>query len=393
MRVRGEREGCWIGNCRLEGSSAKAREAVVIQIGVTDPCYYCRVKKHVLISLVFIVCPILFAQGDPPLTLPSDPNALLEMATPFYDYASPDMKPWHVRYHYQYYDENGLPVVEGEFDFWWSTTKVSRVSWTHGNQSHIEWHTADGRELRSVAGNDIASMEHRLYSALLPGFLKMKDSPSVGRQLKNFTTQYSSQQVVCIGSVKQSATDTKIDSLDSVWPAYCFTEHEPVLIASHENGSITNSYGQVQKFQNHNFASQIEISYVGKKKVEARLEDLSEVHADDAAFTPSTDAKEYVAQTSITISPNITKSSLALIKKVDPVYPLGARAAHITGTVVVIATIGKDGRIKGTNVISSPDASLTAAALDAVREWRYEPYTVNGQPVEVNTLIHIGFTL
>ena len=179
-------------------------------------CYSCGVKKYVLVSLVFIVVPILFAQSDAAGVLPSDPNALLQMAAPHYDYASPDMKPWHIRYHYQYYDENGLPGAEGEFDYWWSTTKVSRASWTHGIQSHIECHTADGKELRSVTGNDIASMEHRLYFALLPGFLKMKDSLSGDRQLKYFTTKYSSQQLACVGSVKPSNADTKIDSLDSV---------------------------------------------------------------------------------------------------------------------------------------------------------------------------------
>ena len=277
-------------------------------------------KKYVLVSLVFIVVPILFAQSDAAGVLPSDPNALLQMAAPHYDYASPDMKPWHIRYHYQYYDENGLPGAEGEFDYWWSTTKVSRASWTHGIQSHIECHTADGKELRSVTGNDIPSMEHRLYFALLPGFLKMKDSLSGDRQLKYFTTKYSSQQLACVGSVKPSNADTKIDSLDSVWPAYCFEEHEPVLIASHENGTLTNLYGQVQKFQNHNFAGQIEISYVGKKRVEARLEDLSEVHADDAAFTPSTDAKEYIPQTISTVVPAMQMKPLVLIKRVDPVY-------------------------------------------------------------------------
>jgi protein TonB len=58
---------------------------------------------------------------------------------------------------------------------------------------------------------------------------------------------------------------------------------------------------------------------------------------------------------------------------------------------VVEATIGKDGRITDANVVSSPEASLSAAALDAVRQWRYEPYTVNGQPTEIHTRISVGF--
>jgi hypothetical protein len=157
-------------------------------------------------------------------------------------------------------------------------------------------HTADGKELLSVTGQDVPGMDHRLYSALLAGFLKMKDSASGNPQLKYFTTEYASQQLACVGTARSSA-ELKLDSPNGIWPAYCFGEHEPVLIASHENSSITNLYSQPQKFQNHNFAGQIEISYNGKKRVEAKLEDLSEVHADDAAFTPSPDAKEYAPQT------------------------------------------------------------------------------------------------
>src|ERR1700760_1241935 len=118
----------------------------------TISCYASRVKNYLLAAILFIVVPNLFAQSDTAGALPTDPNALLAMAAPYYDYLSPDMKPWHMRYHYQNYDEKGVPGAEGEFDYWWSTSKVSRASWTQGNQSHIEWHTADGKELRSTTG-------------------------------------------------------------------------------------------------------------------------------------------------------------------------------------------------------------------------------------------------
>lgn len=350
-------------------------------------------KKGFLVTLVFIAAPLLFAQGDDARALPNDPKALLQMMAPYYDYASSEMKPWHIRYRYRYYDENGQPSPEGQFDYWWSTGKMSMAAWTRGNQSHIEWHTTDGKELRSITGNDIASMEHRLYLALLPSFWKMDDSSSSDRELKYFRSEYLSKQLACVGSVKSSRDETKADSLESVWPAYCFDDNGPVLVASHENGTITNSYGQVQKFQNRNFPGRIEVSYAGKKRVDAELEDLREVSADDAAFTPSPGATEYVPQTTKTIVQALPMKPLHLTHRVDPVYPQSARAAHITGTVVVAATIGKDGRVKDAKIVSSPDVSLSAAALDAVRQWRYEPFTLNGQAYEVNTQIRLEFAL
>ncbi len=302
------------------------------------------------------------------------------------------MKSWHARYHYQYYDQSGVPVAEGKFDYWWSTSNVSRISWTHGDQSHIEWHTSDGKELRSLIGNDIAGMEHMLISALIPKPLKIKDLQPGERQLKFFTVQDSSQQLACVGSVKTAIADSKIESLYSVWPAYCFTANDPVLIASHLNGTLTTRYGKVQKFQNHNFPIRIDISYAGAKRVEAELETLSEVAADDGAFTPSADATEYVPRTTTIHSPVISLGPLVVTRRVAPEYPIGARAAHIGGTVVVEATIDREGRIKDAHVLSSPDASLSAAALDAVRQWRYKPVVVNGRPMELGTKINVGFT-
>ncbi len=81
-----------------------------------------------------------------------------------------------------------------------------------------------------------------------------------------------------------------------------------------------------------------------------------------------------------------------LIRKTDPVYPRFAREARISGTVVLGATISKTGAIQNLHIISGPN-SLTKAALDAASTWRYRPYQLNGQPVEVQTTINVVFNL
>jgi TonB family protein len=78
--------------------------------------------------------------------------------------------------------------------------------------------------------------------------------------------------------------------------------------------------------------------------------------------------------------------------KVEPVYPIEARAEGIEGTVRLHAIIGKDGSILELQVISGRDV-LTKAALDAVKKWKYEPTLLNGQPVEVETTIDVIFAL
>jgi protein TonB len=77
---------------------------------------------------------------------------------------------------------------------------------------------------------------------------------------------------------------------------------------------------------------------------------------------------------------------------VRPVYPEYARAARIEGTVVLEAILDRNGRIDQLRVVKSV-ALLDQAALDAVRQWRYSPTVLNGQPVAVLMTITINFTL
>jgi periplasmic protein TonB len=82
----------------------------------------------------------------------------------------------------------------------------------------------------------------------------------------------------------------------------------------------------------------------------------------------------------------------SLIRKVDPVYPPIAKTAHISGTVVLHAIIGKDGSVQDLQYVSGPPL-LMKSALDAIRQWRYKPTMLNGEPVEVDTTISVVFSL
>ena len=81
-----------------------------------------------------------------------------------------------------------------------------------------------------------------------------------------------------------------------------------------------------------------------------------------------------------------------ILKKVPPQYPEGAKKDHVQGTVVLKATIGKEGDVENLRPISGPTA-LAWAAIEAVKQWKYKPYMQNGQPVEVETQITVNFTL
>ena len=80
-----------------------------------------------------------------------------------------------------------------------------------------------------------------------------------------------------------------------------------------------------------------------------------------------------------------------ICKKVAAVYPRMAELARVSGDVVMAATIGKDGMIQNLHVLSSASPLLNQSALDAVKQWRYHPYVIEGKPVEVATTITVAF--
>jgi periplasmic protein TonB len=81
-----------------------------------------------------------------------------------------------------------------------------------------------------------------------------------------------------------------------------------------------------------------------------------------------------------------------LMAPIRPVYPMIAKAAHVEGAVVVEAVISREGRIESLRVVSGPPM-LQSAAMDAIREARYQPFRLNGEPTEVQTTITVNFRM
>jgi len=81
-----------------------------------------------------------------------------------------------------------------------------------------------------------------------------------------------------------------------------------------------------------------------------------------------------------------------LVHRVSPVYPQSAKDEHIQGTVLLHAVIALDGTIQTLEYVSGP-AELMDSAMNAIKQWRYKPTLLNGQPVEVDTTIAVVYTL
>jgi protein TonB len=102
------------------------------------------------------------------------------------------------------------------------------------------------------------------------------------------------------------------------------------------------------------------------------------------------EAPKAVAPKRITVGGNVQQAML--ISQPRPVYPPLAKQARIQGTVRFTAIIGKDGTIQNLTLISGHPL-LVQSATEAVKQWRYKPTLLNGEPVEVVTQIDVNFTL
>jgi len=81
-----------------------------------------------------------------------------------------------------------------------------------------------------------------------------------------------------------------------------------------------------------------------------------------------------------------------LVKRVTPVYPQQARQMRLEGSVQLLATIGKSGDVTSVKQLNG-DGILGRAAADAVRQWKYKPYYLNGEPIEIQTQVTVNFKL
>jgi protein TonB len=81
-----------------------------------------------------------------------------------------------------------------------------------------------------------------------------------------------------------------------------------------------------------------------------------------------------------------------VVKRVQPAYPRNALSMRVEGTVQLMATISKSGDIGAVKVLSGPP-QLTSAAVDAVKQWKYKPYLLNGEPVDIQTQVTVVFKL
>ena len=301
----------------------------------------------------------------------------------------PGTRPWHLKLTIVKNPDDLVTLEETSVEEWWATPNTWRKVYTSPTHTYTLLHTEDGL-FRSKDGPPpspgirllLDQVVHPLPREDALDTLRLKSHPETvaGIAMTCITTTHVTQGA----SAKVVANPVLPRSSD-----YCFQTDRTVLRASRLAWNVTVLGTTMGTFQDRSVPTAL-LEQGPWGKIEAKVVKLGTKPLTTADF-PVTNTLEKVNQR---IGVNIGDVAAgSKIKGGNPEYPYEAKVRHISGSVVLYALIGTDGKIVTLQPLSSPDATLTRAAMNAVSRWEYRPYLMNGVPAEVETEIVVTFSI
>ena len=342
--------------------------------------FACRLRRTLVAGLLALaLLPSAHAQ---------DAKAALSAAVQLGAIEGEGAAPFRLKATYETFDYMGRPLGSGTLEETFLKPGLRRRTLIEGGT--VDRFSPDD-EVATVADQMPASgyIDHLLADAML--------SPGPDVKLIESGTAKEKQRKVgdislrCISLSSPALRSTPNQSAERV---YCLDDKIAMLRMAGLPYGMAAIYNKVVKFGGHTLAEQVTIQQFGK--IRGKLQVVS--------LTPAPDLKESDFQKEPHTDPPVMKSVAGgktkvaggviagnILTKVAPVYPEEAKMRHMSGTVLLRALIGKEGTIENLEVLSAPDDSLAESAMQAVSQWRYKPFLLNGLPTEVDTTITVNY--
>jgi TonB family protein len=311
--------------------------------------------------------------------MPKDPNALMQLAARVNGLGSPDMKPWHLKANYQTFDADGKPKEQGVFEEWWASPDKYKISYSSLSFNQVRYHNGDKTWTTGDKGwvpfRDRMVEEYLVHPLRIAPDLQTLHYTVANRKLGQVS-------LVC------ASPEPSTNSRPNVAETACFDNQKPVLRLEQPDRNIFVLFNDTIRWDGHYIDKEILIEDATLPIVKANV---------TAVEFPSTIDNSVLAMPAATNSDerlNLRAGVMAGRKLGGRIihYPITARQERVQGTVMIAAVITKSGDIANLDVISGPK-ELRNSALDAIKTWKYQPYLLNGQPVEVSTEIYVDYTL
>jgi TonB family protein len=319
----------------------------------------------------------------------------------------PGLGPWRLRVAFRLFDERGNPKDQGTYEELW----VSETAYKRVFVSNLFVQTEYGTQNPILRiGNQNPPPSPLLLLRLLIAFPMISDSAIAGLTPAISNLIVETQQRDLNGIRAQCFDLRRIQELpvDTVpqWVSYCFDASDSLTTYSVGfPGAVQATLKNAIHFRGRVLPGDLVINRSGITVLTAHIESIEPLNvADEAELHPKSDTfsqhtrmvnetgspAQSRAPAKIDISPDVAED--LIVTRVLPCYPPVARSRAVQGTVILLTTIGKDGSVEDLHVVSGPPM-LQKAALDAVKRWKYKPYLLNGEPVEVLTKVNVVFAL
>jgi TonB family protein len=279
-------------------------------------------------------------------------------------------EPFLLKVEYQLYDLDGKPSMKG----------AAEESWTEagGKQVRIQSPSLVIGDSPSADEYSIHTRESYLVHQAINALSRPFDSPIEHKDfaVDEFKQTISGSERGCFSFVRAGTTRAQNAF------AYCTDADNHIVLMTGPLFVLERS--DFRKYSNHEIPTNLALSYEGKPALTMHVTEL-----DPVLDHPVGNSKVESSVAFAELPPEVVSRSL--LKEKVPKYPFVAKMKHIQGSVLITAIITKQGTIAGMDVIASPDKILTQAARDAVQNWTYRPYLLNGLPTEVETTITVNF--
>lgn len=291
-------------------------------------------------------------------------------------------KPWHLKLDVQLLDNQGLVSQQGTIERWQSGDDTRTTS-NFGASSSV-WVEQNGHSYREVQGQGLPATAQTLLDALIHPGPYPEQTAGTSPDLR--PTNFGKQRMDCIMLTRPLGASGTIPL--GVFPSYCLDNSDRIAIIA-QGGTDLVLQNQVGKFLGFNVGTALTLMRGERIIGRAKVTQLNTFSPRPNEFDPGVE----LAASELSVRMSGAMMQGAKLSGPPPTYPEAARSQRITGTVVLNALIGADGHLESLVPVSGPDISLVLSALQAVRDWTYKPYMLNGVPVSVKTTITINYHL
>jgi TonB family protein len=305
--------------------------------------------------------------------------------------------PFHLKAHFDTFNADGKPDGSGTYEEYWDGVSRRRTDTEFRGAHRTMWSTTasdwlvGGSVTTYWLGN---SMHESFYLRKLMAAFEQPIPPTATFAILDYSekkVKLGAVELQCI-VVKPKADPARKDAAPTVHgyvdeDMYCLSEETHVLRVAELYPGVAFAYNKLSRFDGREVPYSVQLSQARVMRGDFEVDTLETWKPDDAILTPPPEA---TTQSPIArISGGMMAG--AILQKINPTYPEEAKRRHVAGQVVLAAIIDKQGTIDDLEVVSSGNLSLSQAAIDAVRQWRYKPYLLNGVPTEVETTITVNF--